>query len=73
MTSIPTPTAAQLAFMGLEMTQFMHFGIPTFWDPPSDFLHTENPTYHDCHNMSDYHTPILKQPHHISLFSIIWE
>ena len=26
----------------------MHFGIPTFWDPPEDFLYTGNPTYHDC-------------------------
>ena len=26
----------------------MHFGLPTFWDPPADFLHTKNPTYHDC-------------------------
>ena len=38
----------QLEFMALEMSQFMHFGLPTFWDPPADFLHTKNPTYHDC-------------------------
>ena len=42
--------------MGLEMTQFMHFGIPTFWDPPSDFLHSKNPTYHDCHNTNIDHS-----------------
>jgi hypothetical protein len=34
--------------MDLELTQFMHFGIPTFWDPPPGYLHTANPTYHDC-------------------------
>lgn len=29
-------------------TQFAHFGIPTFWDPPESYLYTANPTYHDC-------------------------
>ena len=33
----------------MGFTQFMHFGIPTFWDPPEDFLYGANPTYHDCH------------------------
>ena len=47
---VPVPNARQLEFMDLELTQFMHFGIPTFWDAPSDFLHGANPTFHDCHN-----------------------
>ena len=47
-TAVPLPNARQLEFMALEMSQFMHFGLPTFWDPPADFLHTKNPTYHDC-------------------------
>eukprot|EP00729_Bicosta_minor_P032324 gene32324-18931_t len=42
------PNQRQLDFMELEFTQFMHFGVPTFWDPPQDFLHSPNPTYHDC-------------------------
>jgi alpha-L-fucosidase len=46
--AVPLPNARQLEFMALEMSQFMHFGLPTFWDPPADFLHTKNPTYHDC-------------------------
>jgi alpha-L-fucosidase len=53
---LPTPTAAQLAFMGLEMSQFMHFGIPTYWDAPSDFLRSANPTFHDCHNTGIDHS-----------------
>ena len=28
--------------------QFMHFGIPTFWNPPEEYLYGKNPTYHDC-------------------------
>lgn len=32
----------------METIQFMHFGIPTFWDPPVDYLYGPNPTYHDC-------------------------
>ena len=43
--------------MGLELTQFMHFGIPTFWDPPKDYLYGENPTYHDCHTTTIDHGP----------------
>ena len=46
--SIPTPNEVQLSFMDFETIQFMHFGIPTFWDPPVSFLYTSNPTYHDC-------------------------
>jgi hypothetical protein len=30
----------------------MHFGIPTFWDPPKEELYLANPTYHDCHTTS---------------------
>eukprot|EP01045_Picozoa_sp_COSAG04_P004379 COSAG04_NODE_189_length_20957_cov_46.399463_5_plen_37_part_00 len=35
----------------------MHFGIPTFWDPPVDYLYGANPTYHDCHTTSIDHGP----------------
>ena len=35
----------------------MHFGIPTFWDPPEDYLYGANPTYHDCHTPSLDHGP----------------
>jgi alpha-L-fucosidase len=35
----------------------MHFGLPTFWDPPKDFLYGNNPTYHDCHNTGIDHGP----------------
>jgi len=45
---VPRPNARQLEFMDLELSQFMHFGIPTFWDPPADYLYGPNPTYHDC-------------------------
>merc|ERR1719174_2114306 len=45
---LATPNARQLEFMELEFTQFMHFGIPTFWDPPKEYLYGNNPTYHDC-------------------------
>jgi hypothetical protein len=31
---VPLPNARQLAFMDLEHTNFFHFGLPTFWDPP---------------------------------------
>ena len=41
----------------LRLTQFMHFGIPTFWDPPVDYLYGANPTYHDCHTTSIDHGP----------------
>ena len=33
--AVPVPTARQLEFMELETIQFMHFGLPTFWEPPS--------------------------------------
>jgi hypothetical protein len=46
--AVPVPNTRQLEFMDLELTQFMHFGIPTFWDPPPGYLHTATPTYHDC-------------------------
>ena len=42
--AVPLPNPRQLEFMDLELAQFMHFGIPTFWDPPDDFLYTGNPT-----------------------------
>merc|ERR1712113_962296 len=34
--------------MEMELSQFMHFGIPTFWNAPDDYLHSKNPTFHDC-------------------------
>ena len=40
-----------------ETIQFMHFGIPTFWDPPESFLYTKNPTYHDCKTTTIDHGP----------------
>ena len=46
--SVPIPNARQLAFMDMEHTNFFHFGLPTFWDPPEEYLYTANPTYHDC-------------------------
>jgi len=51
------PNTRQLEFVDLELTQFMHFGIPTFWDPPPGYLHTANPTYHDCHTTTINHGP----------------
>jgi len=50
--SVAVPNQRQLEFMELELTQFMHFGIPTFWDPPKEYLYGANPTYHDCHTTS---------------------
>jgi alpha-L-fucosidase len=47
----PLPNARQLEFMELETTQFMHFNVDTSWQPPNDFLHSGNPTYHNC----EYH------------------
>jgi hypothetical protein len=44
----PLPTARQLEFMELETIQFMHFSIPTSWQPPDSFLRRPNPTYHNC-------------------------
>jgi alpha-L-fucosidase len=55
MEAVPLPNARQLDFMELELTQFMHFGIPTFWDPPEEYLYGPNPTYHDCHTTSIDH------------------
>ena len=46
--NVPIPNERQLRFMEFETVQFMHFGIPTFWDPPPGFLNESNPTYHDC-------------------------
>merc|ERR1719201_289826 len=34
--------------MEMEMSQFFHFGLPTFWDAPASYLNTSNPTFHDC-------------------------
>ena len=53
---LPVPNARQLDFMELETIQFMHFGIPTFWDPPAEFLYSSNPTYHDCHTTTIDHS-----------------
>lgn len=50
--NVAVPNERQLEFMSLELTQFMHFGIPTFWDPPEEYLYGPNPTYHDCHTTS---------------------
>ena len=46
--AVPLPSARQLEFMDLEATQFFHFSLPTFWDPPTEYLYTANPTYHNC-------------------------
>ena len=54
---VPVPNRRQLEFMDLELTQFMHFGIPTFWDPPKSYLYGANPTYHDCHTTTIDHGP----------------
>jgi alpha-L-fucosidase len=59
-TDLPLPNPRQLDFMDLELTQFMHFGIPTFWDPPKDYLYGSNPTYHDCHTTTIDHGPQTK-------------
>ena len=46
------PNARQLEFMELEISQFMHFGINTAWQPPDSFLRDTptppGPTYHKC-------------------------
>lgn len=54
--SLPKPNARQLEFMDLELSQFMHFGIPTFWDPPAEYLYKDNPTYHDCQTTTIDHS-----------------
>jgi alpha-L-fucosidase len=58
--SVPLPNPRQLEFMDLELTQFMHFGIPTFWDPPKEYLYGKNPTYHDCSTTNIDHGPQTK-------------
>ena len=50
---VPLPNARQLEFLsqgveGLGITQFFHFGLPTYWDPPTPYLYSANPTYHNC-------------------------
>ena len=50
------PSARQLEFMEMELSQFMHFGIPTFWDPPVEYLYGGNPTYHDCYTTTIDHS-----------------
>ena len=47
--ALPLPTSRQLDFLeDVEFTQFLHFGISTFWEAPESFLRGSNPTYHDC-------------------------
>ena len=46
--ALPLPNQRQLDFMELGRIQFFHFSIPTFWDPPTAYLFTKNPTYHNC-------------------------
>jgi len=46
--ALPLPSQRQLDFMELGRLQFFHFSIPTFWDPPVEYLYTRNPTYHNC-------------------------
>jgi alpha-L-fucosidase len=41
--------------MKQHLTQFFHFGLPTFWDPPIEYLYTANPTYHNCQTTSIDH------------------
>lgn len=53
---IPLPNERQLAFMEWDTIQFMHFGIPTFWDPPKEYLYQPNPTYHDCYTTNIDHS-----------------
>jgi alpha-L-fucosidase len=54
--AVALPNARQLDFMELETIQFMHFGIPTFWNPPEEYLYLPNPTYHDCSTTSIDHS-----------------
>lgn len=51
---MPKPNARQLEFMDMELSQFMHFGIPTYWDLPDGL--TKIPTYHDCKTTSIDHS-----------------
>ena len=52
LTAPALPNARQLEFMELEISQFMHFGINTAWQPPDAFLRDmpipPGPTYHKC-------------------------
>ena len=41
---VPLPNKRQLEFMDMETIQFMHFSIPTFWQPSDTFLRGPNPT-----------------------------
>jgi len=45
---IPVPNQRQLDFMELEFITFFHYSIPTYWNPPIEYLYTPNPTYHNC-------------------------
>ena len=45
---VPLPNQRQLDFMELEFITFFHWSLPTFWDPPVEYLYTANPTYHNC-------------------------
>ena len=54
--AIPLPNERQLHWMDFETIQFMHFSIPTFWDPPKTFLYSANPTYHNCHGTTIDHS-----------------
>ena len=42
-TSPALPNARQLDFMELEISQFMHFGVDTAWEPNDAFLEEANP------------------------------
>eukprot|EP01083_Nonionella_stella_P020491 56812_1 len=74
--AIPIPNQRQLEFMEMETIQFMHYGIPTYWDPPIEYLYSSNPTYHDCitttidhsNQTKDYYpclNPNIFQPTHL--------
>ena len=49
--ALPRPNPRQLEFMDMELAQFMHFGINTFWDAPLEYLEGHNPTFHNCYDM----------------------
>ena len=46
------PNSRQMDFMEIEISQFMHFGVNTAWQPPDSFLRDTRippgPTYHKC-------------------------
>ena len=52
----PLPNFRQASFLKQELTQFFHFSIPTFWDPPDEYLHSANPTYHNCVTTANDHS-----------------